>query len=724
MMNDGSILLSISMLISGREEMKKSLDSLHYFTDTLPCEIILVDTGCSPEYRALAEQYADKIYDFEWCDDFAAARNVGLREAKGQWFLYLDDDEWFENPQEIIQFFKSGEYRNYNSGSYLVRNYFNSEGTIYEDVTVSRMVKLTPNMVFRGKIHEYLHPYMVPVKYFKDFVHHYGYAYRNDEERRKHSERNIKPLVEMMDKESGDPRWCAQLAQEYFGIDRFEETVATCKRGLADWDREKTRMACIETMIGAIHGFMLLALESMKEYEQEKEKLKEAFAEPGMPDATIAFFHYAGIRLYGKVKEYGECREHVQKYLMYYQELKDDPMMVAKQTDLVTSSVFQNRLMYPALLMGMESLVRLEDMALARDGFYLIDWSDRRMLHQLEGEKKIVDACCSVPYDPLWVEMLQTLVSREDGIKEMYIAFLETEIAYKKDNETEKLSRLRRLVAELEYDHKYILYTKILWAAENPDITSDEERRQTVTELFAQLFANHGNELFDIKTEVWNVAQTLLISLEPMFLQVEYRVWKRALENWLLGASLEEIDRWDDRLSSWKTVADIRYDIFALRCLEGRLRQCEQSLPTIAMLEAQLWQYRDAVLAFYGPYYTELAFDKMTMMLPDEVQLALGLQKLEQARKNGTDQDVIRALRSLTDVYQPLNQTIAHYTKLFRQEVKDRNTEMQKLAATLKDKIRQLIVTGSYTEAKAIIAQLEQFIPEDEELREMKQSLE
>ena len=110
-MKDTPILLSISMLISGREEMKKSLDSLHYFTEAFPCEIILVDTGCSPEQRALAEQYADKIIDFEWCNDFAAARNVGLKEARGEWFMYLDDDEWFDNPQQIVNFFVSGEYK-------------------------------------------------------------------------------------------------------------------------------------------------------------------------------------------------------------------------------------------------------------------------------------------------------------------------------------------------------------------------------------------------------------------------------------------------------------------------------------------------------------------------------------------------------------------------------------------------------------------------------------
>lgn len=723
-MNDSPILLSISMLISGREEMKKSLDSLHYFTEAFPCEIILVDTGCSPEYRTLAEQYTDKIYDFEWCDDFAAARNVGLRAAKGQWFLYLDDDEWFENPQEIIRFFKSGEYKNYNSASYFVRNYFNVEGTLYEDVTVSRMIKISSDSIFVGKIHEYLYPYLSPEKYFKDFVHHYGYVYKNDEEKKKHSERNIKPLIEMMNKEPENPRWCSQLAQEYLAVDRYKETVEVCEKGLAQWDWTLIKKCRLESCVGAVWSMLLLSLEFQKEYKKEESKLKEVLGKYDMPDATLAFFHFAGIRLYTATEEHDKCREHVGKYIEYYQGLKNFPEKVAKQTDLITSSVFQDRLMYPALFMGLGSLIRLEDIAMAREAFYLIDWADKRMLHQLEGEKKIVDACCSVPYNSLWVEMLQTLVSREDGIKEMYIAFLETEIAYKKDNETEKLSCLRRLVAELEYDHKYILYTKILWAAENPDMSSDEERRQIIKQLFEQLFTKYGSELFDIKTEVWNVAQTLQISLEPMLLQVEYRVWKRALENWLIGASLEEIDRWDDRLSSWKTVADVRYDIFALRCLEGRLRQCEQSLPTIAMLEAQLWQYRDAVFSFYGPYYTELAFDKMTMMLPDEVQLALGLQELEQARKNGTDQDVIRSLRSLADVYPPLNQTIACYTKLFRQEVKDRNAEMQKLAETLKDKIRQLIAAGSYTEAKAIIAQLEQFIPEDEELQEMKRSLE
>ena len=130
-MNDRQIVLSISMLVSGRDDMYKSLQSLQMFRDAFPCEVILVDTGCSSEQRTKMQKYADKIVDFAWCNDFAAARNAGLWETHGEWFMYLDDDEWFENPQEIISFFKTGEYRNYYCASYVVRNYRDYSGTEY-----------------------------------------------------------------------------------------------------------------------------------------------------------------------------------------------------------------------------------------------------------------------------------------------------------------------------------------------------------------------------------------------------------------------------------------------------------------------------------------------------------------------------------------------------------------------------------------------------------------
>ena len=58
---------------------------------------------------ALLSEYTDHIVPFTWCDDFSKARNAGLKEAKGEWFLYIDDDEWFGDVQELIAFFKTRE---------------------------------------------------------------------------------------------------------------------------------------------------------------------------------------------------------------------------------------------------------------------------------------------------------------------------------------------------------------------------------------------------------------------------------------------------------------------------------------------------------------------------------------------------------------------------------------------------------------------------------------
>ena len=40
------ILLSISILMSGRKETRQCLESLVPIMEAIPCELILVDTGC------------------------------------------------------------------------------------------------------------------------------------------------------------------------------------------------------------------------------------------------------------------------------------------------------------------------------------------------------------------------------------------------------------------------------------------------------------------------------------------------------------------------------------------------------------------------------------------------------------------------------------------------------------------------------------------------------
>src|SRR5206468_341821 len=56
-------------------------------------EVIVVDTGSRDDTAAVASARGATVLHHPWDDDFAAARNVALARARGQWILSLDADE-------------------------------------------------------------------------------------------------------------------------------------------------------------------------------------------------------------------------------------------------------------------------------------------------------------------------------------------------------------------------------------------------------------------------------------------------------------------------------------------------------------------------------------------------------------------------------------------------------------------------------------------------------
>ncbi|MGB7712405.1 MAG: glycosyltransferase [Microcoleus sp.] len=56
-------------------------------------EMVVLDTGSGDRTREIAQEFGARVYRFEWCDDFAAARNECLKYATGDWILVLDADE-------------------------------------------------------------------------------------------------------------------------------------------------------------------------------------------------------------------------------------------------------------------------------------------------------------------------------------------------------------------------------------------------------------------------------------------------------------------------------------------------------------------------------------------------------------------------------------------------------------------------------------------------------
>ena len=152
-------LLTIGLICCGRaDSTERCLQSLMPLREAIDSEIQVVDTGCSPETRAIVEKYADEVFEFKWINDFAAARNFQLDQANGKMFIYLDDDEFFIDCKYAIEFFKQPDCTSYNLGGYYQRNYLNWEASEYQDVEVTRMCTVTPETHFVGKVHEYIEP--------------------------------------------------------------------------------------------------------------------------------------------------------------------------------------------------------------------------------------------------------------------------------------------------------------------------------------------------------------------------------------------------------------------------------------------------------------------------------------------------------------------------------------------------------------------------------------
>ena len=73
------------------KDLTECLESLKNGVD----EIIITDTGSSDNSVEIARRYTDKIFFFQWCDDFSAAKNYCLEQATGDWIVFLDADEYF-----------------------------------------------------------------------------------------------------------------------------------------------------------------------------------------------------------------------------------------------------------------------------------------------------------------------------------------------------------------------------------------------------------------------------------------------------------------------------------------------------------------------------------------------------------------------------------------------------------------------------------------------------
>lgn len=148
------ISISLCMIVKNEEDViGNCLASVKDVVD----EINIVDTGATDRTREIVSQYTDRIFDFKWIDDFAAARNYSFEQATKEYILWLDaDDVLLPEEAQKLQELKE----TLNPGVECVTFKYNYASDEKGNPTLvfrrERLVKREKNFKWVGFIHEYI----------------------------------------------------------------------------------------------------------------------------------------------------------------------------------------------------------------------------------------------------------------------------------------------------------------------------------------------------------------------------------------------------------------------------------------------------------------------------------------------------------------------------------------------------------------------------------------
>lgn len=224
--------LSIGMIVKNEEKnLRRCLEAMRPILRQIDSELIIADTGSTDDTVTIAREFTENVFHFEWCDDFAAARNATIAKATGEWYMAVDADEFFVDTKPLIEFFNSGEYQKYNAATITIRNYPSSEMGAYSDSDALRLTRLTKDTRYQNPIHEYLNV-QKPIKILPLVADHTGYIWEDREFAERKAERNLSLLLPLSMKNPKDPKILLEVGQSYIIKQEYDSAILHLRKGL------------------------------------------------------------------------------------------------------------------------------------------------------------------------------------------------------------------------------------------------------------------------------------------------------------------------------------------------------------------------------------------------------------------------------------------------------------------------------------------------------------
>jgi len=202
--------ISLAMIVrDSNATIERCLKSVQGLVD----EIVIVDTGSVDNTVDIVKKFTDKVFNFKWIDDFAAARNYSFAQCTCDLILWLDSDDHLL-PKDVEQL-KAIDYSN---KQIIVCNYDYAQdeyGNCLSVVPRERIVKRSLNLQWQQRIHEYL-PITVEI---------YNSGIQTPHHSKQHgtSERNLAILEKIVEEDPNVSRNLYYLGKEYMDFGRQDE---------------------------------------------------------------------------------------------------------------------------------------------------------------------------------------------------------------------------------------------------------------------------------------------------------------------------------------------------------------------------------------------------------------------------------------------------------------------------------------------------------------------
>lgn len=209
------VSISLCMIVKNEEDvLARCLDSVKDIVD----EVIVVDTGSTDRTREIAAGYGC-VYDFVWCEDFAAARNFAFAQAAKDYCMWLDADDVIA-PKDRERFLRLKQTLDpavdvvmlpYHTG-------FDAQGAPTFTYYRERLLRRSRGFQWQGAVHEVITP--------AGFIIYGDAAVEHRKQRPGDPDRNLR-IYEKLLREKGtlDPRGQFYYARELLAHKRYAEAA-------------------------------------------------------------------------------------------------------------------------------------------------------------------------------------------------------------------------------------------------------------------------------------------------------------------------------------------------------------------------------------------------------------------------------------------------------------------------------------------------------------------